>query len=108
MTLLPAPALAKPGMASWPLCSAGGLDKTGRLGEQNRGALVAPHILQCVVSKSPAGGEQGLALLPAAGGGCPGMGTAWPAGFIYKQAGAGTGQPGTSGTQRPIMLIITT
>lgn len=50
----------------------------------------------------------GLALLPAAGGGCPGVGTVRPAGFIYKQAGAGTGQPGTSGTRRPIMLIITT
>lgn len=85
------------------------------LGGRNGGAPLAPHILQWIVPefvpKSPpqcVGRGPGLALLPAVGGGCPGVGTVWPAGFIYKQAGAGTGQPGTTGTRRPIMLIITT
>lgn len=53
------------------------------------------------------GGGWGLALLPAAGAGCPGVGSMHPAGFIYKQSEAGTGQPGTSGTEG-LMLIITT
>lgn len=69
--------------------------------------MVETHILQWVV---PWLGRRGLglALLPAAGAGCPGASTTRPTGFIYKQSEAGTGQPGTSGTRRPIMLIITT
>lgn len=109
VALPPVPVLAKPGNASWQLCLAGGL-----WGENGEGGL-APHLLQQVMSKfvpkfppSAGGRGLGLALLPAAGGGCPGLGTVWPTGFIYKQAGAGTGQQGTSGTRRPIMLIITT
>lgn len=69
--------------------------------------MVETHILQWIV---PWLGRRGLelALLPAAGAGCPGASTMHPMGFIYKQLEAGTGQPGISGTRRPIMLIITT
>lgn len=118
VALLPVPTLAKPGTASWQRCLAGGLEKP-RLGASGGGGKwgrvgLAPQILQWVVPKcvprSPpwhVGRGLELALLPVAGG-CPGVGTAQPAGFIYKQAGAGTGQLGTSGTRWPIMLIITT
>lgn len=71
------------------------------------GKMVETHILQLLV---PWEGRRGLglALLSAAGAECPGVGTMHPTGFIYKQLEAGTGQPGTSRTRRPIMLIITT
>lgn len=86
VALLPAPTLANPGTASWQLCLAGGLEKPRWLGAAGGkkwgGGPLAPHILRWIVPefvpKSPpqrVGRGLGLALLPAVGGGCPGVGT---------------------------------
>lgn len=117
MVQLPVPPPCHHG-ASRQLCLARGMEKPWGAGCCWGGSVI-PHLLQGFVPKfepkspSPRRGFRAGAAAGSRKLGTPGWARRsprprLPAGFIYKQAGAGTGQPGTTGTRRPIMLIITT
>lgn len=116
MAQLPVPPPYHPG-ASRQLCLARGMESLGYLGAAGGAPLFPASCRGLCLSLSPnLPPSGGFGAGSAAGGrklGTPGWAgrsprPRLPAGFIYKQAGAGTGQPGTTGTRRPIMLIITT